>query len=215
MSEYVYSPRDSFLARCWWQTSGRRIEVDTWDDIKGMLGAIWVQTGSRNARGHRERYLQCEADGVWRKYIDPSSYVSPEHRYYENFWFGAYTRGRYSQCKQRYYEIRPADRVGSIGNWTLDFNTLYRSGYVGLWATKHPAGNDRLPAGARLWTVDYLPRQGPAQGLRRYNLRLLNAEGAQVRRLIHEGDRLFNVIHGDSGLITLEILSIPHHFGEI
>lgn len=211
MSEYIYNPRDSFLARCWWQGSAERIEPAGWDHAKRHLAAIWVERGSRDQRGHWDEYLQSEADGVLEKRLEPIDYLSPDQCYYELFWFGAYTQGRPRPGKRRYYEIRPADRVGSVARWLLDCTWL--SSYVGIWKTSDAQGANCRPEGARLWTIDGL---GPQMrcGDRQFNLQLITPAGEKIRRYESGGARFFNTSKGQHGLVAMEILSDPGHYDE-
>jgi len=213
MSEYLYSHRDTFLARCWWQGAGVRIEPRAWAEAKRHLAAIWVETGSRGNRGHWDRYLQSEQDGVLEKQLSPIDYLSPDQHYYELFWFGAYTQGSGERGKRRYYEIRPADRVWTVARWALDSSLDALSGYVGIWRTDEPQGGAIKPDGARLWTIDGLD-EALNPGDRQYNLRLTTPSGYPLKRYESDGDRFFNTRKGESGLVALQVLSIPHPFGE-
>ncbi|NIF26662.1 hypothetical protein F3J44_09710 [Pantoea sp. Tr-811] len=214
MSEYLFSPRDTFLARCWWQGAGARIEAAAWAEAQPHLAAIWVETGSRKARGHWDRYLQSEKNGVLEKHLTPDIYVSPEQRYYELFWFGAYTQGSVAPDKRRYYEIRPADRVGSVYRWVLDSSLDALSGNVGIWETEEAQGVLRKPQSARLWTIDGLGRP-LSRGDRPCNLRLITPSGYALKRFESHGERFFSSRKGEEGFVAMEILSIPHHFGEV
>ncbi len=215
MSEYVYNSRYTFLARCWWQSSAVRIEPESWADSKRHLSTVWVESGSGGARGHRDRYLQAEPDGVLEKNLNPSDYQSATQQYYELFWFGAYAKGSYAHDKPLYYEIRPADRVWAVSRWVLDHSDNFLSGYVGAWPASEPKGADRKPDGARLWRIDGLAREGLKQGDRHCNLQLLAPGGSKVCRYQRAGGRFFNTREGEAGFIALEILSIPHQFGEL
>ncbi|UTL89403.1 hypothetical protein [Pseudomonas fluorescens] len=216
MSTYIYSSRETFLARCWWQSIGD----DTTPVVEGnavakeRLAAIWLETGARNHRDHWNRYLQSTKDGELKKRLAPSDYVTPEHQYYELFWFGAYTQGSPRADSQRFYEIRPADRVWTVFPWVLDYSMPRFSGYVGIWPAAQPQGALRKESGAGLWAVEGLPAE-PARGERFYNLRLIAPGGERVKRYPSEGSWFFNSRKGEAGFIAMEILSIPHQFGEI
>lgn len=208
MSNFIYSPNDTFLARCWWQGS-QRINVDAWEQVKHQLAAVWVQTGGRHARDSHDRYLQCEAQGRWVKNLEPNLYTAPTLQFWELFWFGAYTRGTPTDDKPRYYEIRPADRVGSIGAWTLDYSASKASGYAGIWQASHVRGAELAPE-ARLWTIDGMPRLGPTSGQRRYNMRLLVPGGKPLRRHERDSAIFLNVHQGEEGMVAMQIISKPH-----
>ena len=208
MSDFVFAPDHSFLARCWWQGSGTRIGANGWADAEKHLSAIWVETGSRGAHGHWDRYLRSEVDGELEKQLDPSDYVSPEQRYFELFWFGAYTKGAYAADKALHYEIRPADRVWSVVRWVLDYNSSALSGYVGIWEANERMAAGR-PKGARLWALEGLPRDGLKKGARHADLALRTPGGERVRRYLSNASWFFNSISGEEGLVALEIQAIP------
>lgn len=212
MSEYLFNSRETFLARCWWQASAQRIEPQAWADQKHRLSAMWVETGSRGNRGHWDHYLQSEENGVLEKRLDPVDYLSPSQRYFELFWFGAYTKGSAGPGKRLYYEIRPADRKWNIARWALDSNAW--SGYVGIWETDEAQGALRKPASARLWTIDGLAPE-MQEGERRFNVLLSTPNGGNLRRYASEGALFFNTNKGDAGRVAMEILSIPHQHGEV
>jgi len=213
MSTYRYNPRDTFLARCWWQGAGVRIEPQAWADAKRHLAAIWVETGSRSENGHWDRYLRSEKEGVLEKHLAPEDYLSPEQCYYELFWFGAYTKEGAGQNKRRYYEIRAADRVWSVSRWALDSSLDALSGYVGVWWADAPQGVSK-PDGARLWTIDGLDQE-LKRGDRQFNLSLTTPSGRPLKRHESNGDWFFNTRKSEAGFVAMEILSIPHQFGEI
>jgi hypothetical protein len=215
MSEYIYDPRHTFLARCWWQGAAGHIEPGAWEQAKQHLAAIWVQTGSTGIRNEWDRYLMAEAEGVLEKHLDPSDYPTPEIRFYELFWFGAYTNGGKGRNEKFYYEVRPADRIGTVSRWALDYNSSFLSGYVGVWEAAEAQGTHRKPEGARLWTVDGLPGEDMKKGDRLYNLQLLTPGGEKILRYQKNGAFSFNTLSGEPGHIAMEILSIPHHFGEV
>ncbi len=214
MSEYIFNPRETFLARCWWQGSRISVGPQTWADAQDRLAALWVESGSQGARGHWDRYLQSEKDGVLEKHLAPLDYPSSTQQYYELFWFGAYTKGSVSDEKTRYYDIRSADRVWTLSNWVLDGNASFLSGYVGIWAADAPAAALRKPQGSRLWTIDGLGRE-LKRGERQFNLQWVTPDGGELKRFSYYGDHFFNTRKGEAGLIAMEILSIPHHFEEI
>lgn len=216
MSAYVYNPRETFLARCWWQRIVDHTTPADADDAgaKERLAAIWVETGARNHRNHWNGFLQSTKDGELEKRLAPSDYVTPEHQYYELFWFGAYTQGSPRADSQRFYEIRPADRVWTVSPWVLDYSMPWFSGYLGIWPASQPQGALRKDSGAGLWTVEGLPAE-PTQGERLFNLRLIAPGGERVKRYPSEGAWFFNSRKGEAGFIAMKILSIPHQFGEI
>ncbi|WP_449433914.1 hypothetical protein [Pseudomonas putida] len=220
MSEYVFSPRDSFLARCWWQGAGVQIGPDAWDQVKARLAALWLQVGSRGSRGSRgswDRYLQAEAQGVLEKHLDPTYYVTPDLQCYELFWFGAYTQGSYAADKPLFYEVRAADRVWTVSGWALDYSITFlfnSSGYVGVWEATEQAGVHRKPEGARLWSIEGLAREGLKSGDRQFNLRLLTPGAQSMRSYKTDELSAFHIKSGDSGFVAMEFLSIPHHFDE-
>jgi len=213
MSVYHYNPRDTFLARCWWQGANVGSEPRAWDEAKRHLAAIWVGTGSRGERGHWDRYLQSERDGVLEKPLLPADYLSPTQSYYELFWFGAYTKGSVRPDKRRYYDIRAADRLWGVSRWALDSSLDAFSGYVGVWWADEPQGLARKPDGARLWTIDGLG-QALNRGDRQFNLRLKTPSGYPLKRHESDGARFFNTRKSEDGFVAMEILSIPHNFGE-
>ncbi|WP_313203144.1 hypothetical protein [Pseudomonas sp.] len=214
MSTYIYNSRKTFLARCWWQGAGERIEPDAWADAKHRLAAIWVETGVNGHRDHWDRYLQSTNDGQLEKRLAPADYVTKEHQYYELFWFGAYTEGSPRPGSKLLYEIRPADRVWTVYSWVVDYSLPQFSGYVGIWRTNEPQGALRKTSRAGLWTVEGLPVE-PQRGERYCNLRLIAPGGERVKRYPSEGSWFFNSRKGEAGFIAMEILSIPHQFGEI
>lgn len=212
MSGYIYNSRDTFLARCWWQGAGHRIQPQAWDDSKRHLAAIWIETGSRGNQGHYDEYLMSEENGVLEKRPDPIDFLSPDQQYYDLFWFGAYTKGSVRPGERRYYEIRPANRVWTIARWAVDCSSF--SGYVGMWKAEEEQGAPRKPEGARLWTIEGLAA-ALQPGTRQFNLQFVTPTGKTIRRHKIYGNRFFKTDDGEQGLIALEVLSIPHQLGEI
>ncbi|MGE7993989.1 hypothetical protein ACQKPE_23790 [Pseudomonas sp. NPDC089554] len=214
MSEYVYNPRFTFLARCWWQASDTPIEPTGWAGASRYLSALWVETGSRGARGHVDRYLRGEPDGWLEKTLSPTDYQAPAHEYYELFWFGAYQQADGAEDKPLSYEVRVADRVWNVSKWVLDYNSSFLSGYVGIWEGTTPRGVKHKPAGARLWTLEGVQRGAMQEGSRHYNLQLLTPENERIRRYKRDGAWFFNSRKGEPGFLTMEILSFPLDLGE-
>ncbi|HDS1735292.1 MULTISPECIES: hypothetical protein [Pseudomonas] len=212
MSDYIYNSRFSFLARCWWQGSGKRIEPQAWDSATEHLAPIWVQF---NGNDRWNRYLLAEPDGVLEKSLSPLDYDNPKHTYCELFWFGAYQRGSYQHGEQCYYEIRPVDRAWMRHPWVVDYNSSFLSGYVGIWGADEKAAALRKPAGSRLWTLNGLDHEALKRGTRRCNLEWVSASGSKVRRYQTDGISALNIISGEEGLLALEVLAIPYEFGEI
>ncbi|MBH3412596.1 MULTISPECIES: hypothetical protein [Pseudomonas] len=214
MSHYVFNPRFTFLARCWWQGSGVRSVTAATPARERQLGAIWVQTGSRGANGHYDRYLQAEPDGVLEKPLDRSDYANPGQRYYELFWFGAYAKGSYAADKPLFYEIRPADRAHKVSDWVLDYNASVFSGYVGIWEASEAQGVQSKAGDARLWRIEGFDQEKIGEGDQLFNLQLLTPGGEKILRYTRYSDRFFNSRKGEAGLVSMQILSMPHHFEE-
>lgn len=214
MSDYLYNPRFTFLARCWWQATDTPIEAADWAGASRHLSALWVETGSRGARGHVDRYWRGEPDGWLEKSLSPSDYQAKDHEYYELLWFGAYQQEAGAEDEPLRYEVRLANRIWRVSKWVLDYNSSFLSGYVGAWEGTSPRAIRRKPADARLWAVEGLEQSALKEGARHYNLQLLTPENERVRRYKRDGAWFFNSRKGSPGFFAMEIESFPHDTGE-
>lgn len=217
MSDYVYHPEFSFLARCWWQLSDDVLRADQWDASIAKLAPMWLHYGGAALHNdHWYRYLRAEPEGTGQLRLQTWSYTKPSHVYGELFWFGAYISGTDRTGATLRYEIRPYDRNWKPLNRIVHGNPGALSGYAGVKdQTEAAAGRQRLTDPQHLWSLSGMNHEDIKRGARLCNVVLVNAAGQRARRLANRGAWLINTLSGQPGLMALEVLDYAHEAREV
>lgn len=192
MSDYVYHPQFSFLARCWWQLSDDILRPDQWDASIAKLAPMWLHSGGAGFHNdHWYRYLRAEPEGAGPLRLEPWSYTAPSHVYGELFWFGAYISGTDRTGATLRYEMRPYDRNWKPLNRIVHSAPGLLSGHAGYAGVKEQAeaaaGRQRLTDPQHLWSLSGINHKDIKRGARLCNVVLVNAAGQQARRLANQG----------------------------
>ncbi|WP_462402311.1 hypothetical protein [Pseudomonas sp. Marseille-QA0332] len=150
MSEYVFEPQLSFVARCYWQfAEGALSQADLLGARGDLAKPIWVEFNDWNGddgwlmsgRDYSPQELQSFLH-------DHLPLFGPRQRIYcEYLWFGVYRIGDLHA-----YEVRPAYAGANTARWpeleyVLDVS---RGGYLGMYPTDNPAGSSPLARPASL-----------------------------------------------------------------
>ncbi|MCP3791620.1 hypothetical protein [Pseudomonas sp. N2-11] len=216
MTDYIYHPELSFLARCWWQLTDELIQPDRWWDYQDKLAPMWLHVGGAGIHNdHWYNYWRAEPEGKGPLQLAPEDYTKDGHRYGELFWFGAYVAASGEDGAKLCYEIRPYDSGWRPLNRILYNNPSTVSGYVAVKRENEPsAGQPRLSNPTHLWSVQAMNYAGIKRGARTCNLILENAQGHRVRRYKEADASLINTVRGEPGRIALEILDYGHQARE-
>ncbi|WP_087501142.1 hypothetical protein [Pseudomonas sp. SID14000] len=217
MSDYVYHPQFSFLARCWWQLSDEFLHPDQWDASTAKLAPMWLHYGGAAIHNdHWYRYLRAEPEGSGPLRLEPGNFTSSSHVYGELFWFGAYVSGSDRTGATLRYEMRPYDRNWKPLNRIVHSNSSTLSGYAGVKDQREaPAGRQRLTDPQHLWNLSGINHKDIKRGARLCNVVLVNAAGQRARRFSNQGARLINTLTGQPGLMALEVLDYAHEAREV
>nr|WP_314483897.1 hypothetical protein [uncultured Pseudomonas sp.] len=216
MTEYVYHPEFSFLARCWWQLADELINPDQWSDSTEKLAPMWLHVDGAGIHNDRwYNYWRAEPEGQGPLVLTPQDYTQDRHRYGELFWFGAYIGASGENEVSLRYEIRPYDRRWKPLNRVLHNNPSVVSGYAGVKLANEPsAGQGRLTDPTHLWSIEGMNHSKVKRGERLCNVILKNAQGDRVRRYANDGAWLINTVSGQLGRMALEILDYGHQARE-
>ncbi|MDD2106471.1 MULTISPECIES: hypothetical protein [Pseudomonas] len=220
MSEYVYHPEFSFLARCWWQLGDELLHPDQWDASTARLAPMWLHYGGAGFHNdHWYRYLRAEPEGTGPLRLEPWSYTLPSHVYGELFWFGAYVSGTERTGATLRYEMRPYDR-----NWKPLNRIVYSkpgvlsgfAGYAGVKdQTEAAAGRQHLTDPQHLWNLSGINHNDIKRGARLCNVVLVDAAGQRARRIANREAWLINTLTGEPGLMALEVLDYAHEARDV
>lgn len=212
MSDYLYCPEFSFLARCWWQLSDQLLNPEQWQSSVAQRAPVWLHYGDAAIHNDNwETYLRTERAG--RETLNPVTInvTRSGHVYAELFWFGAYIKGSDADGPRLFYEIRPYERDWKPLNRVLRNNPSMFSGYVAAQDQQvHEAGRRLLPASAQLWTLSGIDYKAMQRGARLCNVLLFSPTGARVKRYEKSGAWLINTVSGEPGYLSLEVLDMAH-----
>lgn len=217
MTDYVYHPEFSFLARCWWQLTDDLLRPDQWDASTARLAPMWLHQGGAGLRNnHWYRYLRAEPEGTGPLRLGAEDFTKPGHVYGELFWFGAYVSGSDRAGATLRYEMRPYDRNWKPLNRIVHSNPGALSGYAGIKdQTEAAAGRQRLTDPVHLWSLEGINHKDFQRGARLCNVFLFNAAGQRARRYARPGAWLINTLAGEPGLMALEVLDYAHEAREV
>lgn len=217
MTDYVYHPEFSFLARCWWQLTDDLLRPDQWDASTARLAPMWLHQGGAGLRNnHWYRYLRAEPEGTGPLRLGAEDFTKPGHVYGELFWFGAYVSGSDRTGATLRYEMRPYDRNWKPLNRIVHSNPGALSGYAGIKdQTEAAAGRQRLTDPVHLWNLEGINHKDFQRGARLCNVFLFNAAGQRARRYARPGAWLINTLAGQPGLMALEVLDYAHEAREV
>ncbi|WP_410481748.1 hypothetical protein ACJ70E_09410 [Pseudomonas plecoglossicida] len=217
MSDYLYHPDFSFLARCWWQLSDELLNPDQWWDSIAELAPVWLHFGGAGIHNDKwYKYLRAEPEGEGPLQLGPEDYSRPGHVYGELFWFAAYVSSKGQAGPKLCYEIRPYDRKWKPLNRIVHHNPTVLSGYAGIKDVAEPeAGQHCLSGPSHLWSLAGLDYREIKRGARMCNVILQNAAGQRARRYANNGAWLINTVNGKPGLMALEVLDYAHEARDV
>jgi hypothetical protein len=200
---FKFKPHLSFIAQCWWQLEGSRVDPLDWYGSQHLLKPIWVRFESGDGE---DGYLRIESE---EGSLEPWSPLKTKGAgsLHDKFWFGCYERNGYY-----YFQIRPirGDIHGSpeVLPWYLDTDTV---GYMGMYHSWFSVPEWVVYIGEDMWQLKGLDPHDLMEGERCVNLVFADNDDNLVTQRTQFGrPYLYTGSRNGKGLLSLQVLRRPY-----